>query len=92
MCAKEGLGSPTTYKEKQECQNWSKTASNWEKVTHLTVMLGGGLYSEGSDSVLENMMPFDDITLQNLASLSVFLCGRCSGVLGSNQQTYNDWT
>ncbi len=58
---KERLGSVTTYKEKYEYQNWSKMGCDWEKVTHLTVMLGGGHYSAGSDSVLEKMVPFGDI-------------------------------
>lgn len=29
----------------------------------------------GSDSVLENMMPFGDIMQENWATLNVFLCG-----------------
>lgn len=69
---------------KRKCQNWSKMGCDWEKVTHLTIMLGGGPYSAGSDSVLENMVPFGDITGQHLASLNVLLCSRLV------HQNYND--
>lgn len=29
---------------------------DWEKVTHLTIMLGGGPYSAGNDSMLVSMV------------------------------------
>lgn len=72
MSAKEGLGSAVTYKEKQECWNYCKTGSKWENMTHLTIMLGGGPCSEGSDSVLAHMMSFKNIKLGTVALQNVF--------------------
>lgn len=44
------------------------------KLTHLTVNFRCWPFV-GSDSVLENMMPFGDIMQENWATLNVFLCG-----------------
>ena len=83
MCAITRLGSVTAYKDERECQNWGKWGCDWEKVTHLTIMLGGGPYSAGSDFTLENMVPFSDISVKKLASMNAFLFGRGSWLLGS---------
>lgn len=68
--------APWVHKKKsRNARIGAKAGHEWEKVTHLTIMLGGGAYSAGSDSAPESMVPFGDITEQNLASLNVFLCG-----------------
>lgn len=73
MSAKEGLGPSVTYKEKLECRNYCESGSKWENMTHLTIMLGSGPCSEGSDSMLARMMPFKNIKLCNVALHNVFL-------------------
>lgn len=64
--------------------------SVWEKVTHLTLMLGGGPYLTGSDSALENMVPLGDITVQDLASLKAFLSLTSTFFVLAHHQNYKN--
>lgn len=58
--------------------NYVQEGCDWEKVTHLTVMLGGGPYFARREFMLENMVSFSDISVKKLASMNVFLFGRRS--------------